>query len=77
MTQDKLQESPFDDLMYRAGLTADGSFFDMDAYDQEAVMKFAHLIVKECADIACKHMELNEGTDFNIGDKFKEHFGVE
>lgn len=39
--------------------------------------KFAELIVKECADIACKHMELNEGTDYNVGSKIKEHFGIE
>lgn len=39
--------------------------------------KFAELIVKECADIACEHMELNEGTDYNIGSKIKQHFGVE
>ncbi len=39
--------------------------------------KFAELIVRECADIACKHMELNEGTDFNVGEKIKRHFGVE
>ena len=39
--------------------------------------KFAELIVRECAGIACDHMELNEGTDYNIGSKIKEHFGVE
>ena len=39
--------------------------------------KFAELIVRECAGIACQHMELNEGTDYNIGSKIKQHFGVE
>ena len=39
--------------------------------------KFAELIVRECADVACKHMELNEGTDYNLGGKIKKHFGVE
>ena len=38
--------------------------------------KFAELIVGECAGIACEHMELNEGTDYNIGNRIKEHFGV-
>lgn len=38
--------------------------------------KFAELIVMKCADIACEHMELNEGTDYNIGSKIKQHFGV-
>lgn len=41
------------------------------------IQKFAELIVRECADIACNHMELNEGTDFNVGEKIKQHFGVE
>jgi len=39
--------------------------------------KFAEMIVKECAGIACEHMELNEGIDYNIGSKIKQHFGVE
>ena len=39
--------------------------------------KFAELIVKECAGIACQHMELNEGTDYNVGGKIKQHFGVD
>ena len=43
----------------------------------EFCIKFAELIVRECAGIACEHMELNEGTDYNIGSKIKQHFGVE
>lgn len=38
-----------DDLMYQSGLTADGSFFSMDQYDQEAILKYRDLIVEECA----------------------------
>ena len=38
----------FDDLMYKAGLTADGCWFEFDNYDQMAIMKFAELIVREC-----------------------------
>jgi leucyl aminopeptidase (aminopeptidase T) len=39
--------------------------------------RFAELIVRECADVANQHMEHNEGTDYNVGGKIKEHFGVE
>ena len=39
--------------------------------------KFAELIVRECAVVAIDHMELNEGTDYGIGRRIKEHFGVE
>jgi hypothetical protein len=41
------------------------------------IEKFAELIVRECADVANQHMEHNEGTDYNVGGKIKEHFGVE
>ena len=40
-----------DELMYRSGLTAQGCWDSMDEYDREAVLKFAELIVRECADL--------------------------
>ena len=45
--------------------------------DMLALESFAELIVKECADVANQHMELNEGTDYNVGGKIKQHFGAE
>lgn len=36
--------------MYKAGLTAQGSWDEMDRYDQEAIMRFAHLIVEDVLD---------------------------
>lgn len=44
-----------EDLMYQAGLTAQGCWDEMDSYDHEAIEKFAELIVRECADI-CMEM---------------------
>lgn len=41
-------------LMYDAGLTADGCWNNMDKYDQEAIEKFAELIVNECAGVAAR-----------------------
>lgn len=38
-----------EDLMYQAGLTAQGCWDEMDSYDHEAIEKFAELIVRECA----------------------------
>jgi len=38
-----------EDLMYQAGLTAQGSWDSMDPYDQQAIERFAELIVRECA----------------------------
>lgn len=40
----------FDDLMYRAGLTAQGCWDEMDDYDRNAIEKFAQLIVQECVN---------------------------
>lgn len=43
--------SKLDDLMYHAGMTAQGCWDEMDSYQQEAIMKLSQLIAKECMDI--------------------------
>jgi hypothetical protein len=63
-----------DKLLVEAGARFGGDGVVYDTFDPK---KFAELIVQECVDIACKHMELNEGTDYNIGERIKQHFGVE
>ncbi len=57
-----------EDLMYRAGLTAQGCWDELDDYDRNAIETFAQLIVKECAGVA-------HGSDQPSKD-IKEHFGV-
>ena len=71
--QDYMHTSKFDDLMYQAGLTASGSWDQMDEYDQVAVMRFAELIVRECNRYACGTWEHGHllGRDLLI------HFGIE
>jgi hypothetical protein len=72
---DKLQ-----DLMYQSGLTAQGCWDEMDAYDHEAIEKFAELIVRECADIVNKKVALMLKTEmYHIepGIFIKQHFGVD
>ena len=72
---DKLQ-----DLMYQAGLTAQGCWDEMDSYDHEAIEKFAELIVRECADIVNKKVALMLKTEmYHIepGIFIKQHFGVD
>jgi len=63
----------FDDLMYEAGLTAQGCWDTMDEYDREAVLRFAKLIVKECADIA----SINAHQYETPGTYVLKFFGVE
>ena len=61
-----------EDLMYRAGLTAQGCWDNMDQYDREAIEKFAQLIIRECADIASMNQHQYESTGVYV----LKHFGV-
>ena len=67
----------FDHLLYEAGITAQGCWDEMDSYDQEAILKFGELIVKECAVVLLKW----KGEPFPFDEDLaasliKEHFGV-
>lgn len=72
-----------EDLMYHAGLTAQGCWDGMDDYDRATIMRFAELIVRECAKIA----QLQDSdcvvdvVDYNSGRTWAgidilKHFGV-
>jgi hypothetical protein len=70
----------FEELMYQAGLTAQGCWDEMDSYDHEAIEKFAELIVRECADIVNKKVALMLKTEMyhvEPGIFIKQHFGVD
>ena len=40
-----------ENLMYQAGLTAQGCWDQLDSYDRSAIEKFAELIVRECVTV--------------------------
>ena len=40
----------FEDLMYQAGLTAQGCWDQLEPYDREAVRKFGQLVVESCVN---------------------------
>jgi hypothetical protein len=61
-----------DDLMYEAGLTAQGCWDEMDEYNRTAIMKFAELIVRECA----KRVDYWESRQGEHCDDLLKHFGV-
>jgi len=50
-----------EELMYRSGLTAQGCWDNMDEYDRAAVLKFAELIVRECADVIEQDWHVSSG----------------
>ena len=73
----------FDDLMYEAGLTAQGCWDEMDEYDRNAILKFAELIVRECG-LVIRNGGYRKGAFGNedlrpseIATMIEEHFGVE
>jgi len=61
----------FEDLMYHAGLTAQGCWDELGTYEQEAMEKFAELIVRECMT----NLYLNGYDDAVV--QIQKHFGVE
>ena len=69
--------SRLEDLMYRAGLTAQGCWDSMDDYDQKAIEKFAELIVQECADVAKETRWAVPPSQEQIARGIQQHFGVE
>lgn len=71
----------FDNLMYEAGLTAQGCWDEMDEYDRNAILKFAELIVRECAQVSEDDITDGDACCTNTADRIarqiKKHFGVE
>ena len=76
--------SRLEDLMYRAGLTAQGCWDSMDDYDQKAIEKFAELIIQDCL-LALEPDSMAPAIDYDVEEKFykrsankiKKHFGHE
>jgi hypothetical protein len=56
-----------EDLMYRAGLTADGCWDQLDQYDRDAIVRLVELVVRACGDF----------TDPVTRNLMMKHFGVE
>ena len=76
--------SRLEDLMYRAGLTAQGCWDSMDDYDHRAIKKFADLIIQECL-LSLEPDPMAAELDYDVEIKFyqrsakkiKQHFGIE
>ena len=61
-----MNDEELEDLMYRAGLTAQGCWDSMDQYDRAAIMDFAKLVAaaerEACAKVCDGWMHAN-GND--------------
>ena len=60
-----------EDLLYQAGLTADGCWDELGTYEREAIERLVLIVVRECANLA------DEAEPYNAADLIKKHFGVE
>jgi ribulose 1,5-bisphosphate carboxylase large subunit-like protein len=76
--RNRVPNQRIEDLMYHAGLTAQGCWDEMDDYAKQAIERFAELIVKECADVAWMNTPETEELEYShlIKDKILKHFGV-
>ena len=63
-----------EDLMYKAGLTADGCWDQMDRYDHQAIEKLVELVINECSSIVENDGRFTRYDKLAI--KIKDHFGV-
>jgi len=63
----------FDKQLYESGLTAQGSYDKMDQYDQEAIIRFAELLLKQCLT----YVDDSFGDVDYVKFMIKRDFGVE
>jgi hypothetical protein len=79
-------------LLYRSGLTANGSWDQMDQYDQEAVLRLLKMVVEECMLFCQRAAEVEYHCELSHSEKLvtsggraqarklhsmiKDHFGI-
>ena len=63
----------FDKQMYESGLTAQGSYDKMDQYDQEAIIRFGEVLLKQCLT----YVDDSFGDVDYVKFMIKRDFGVE
>ena len=63
--------------LYQAGLTAQGCWDELDTYAQQAIERFAELIIKECQQVSLKNSHRDDDMGAIIAEQIKQHFGVE
>ena len=75
-----------EDLMYKAGLTAQGCWDSMDQYDRDSIMKLTELVVEDCIKLIkesgkqCKHTTFDKSivdcTKRSAVKLVKQHFCI-
>jgi hypothetical protein len=67
----------FEDLLYRAGLTAQGCWDELGTYEQDAIERLYQLMVEEFSVFARQHNLENADRSYMIHQAVKRHFGVD
>ena len=65
--------------LYQAGLTASGCWDELGTYEQEAIEKFAELIIQECLN-QCYNRGMDDelyAGQLKAATYIEEYFGVE
>lgn len=66
-----------EDLMYRAGLTAQGCWDQMDDYDSKAIEKLAELIIQECGIVGDDWVNNEDNGKNLVSERLNQHFGMD
>ena len=61
-----------DHCLYQAGLTASGCWDELGTYEQEAIVKFAELIIKECGFYLLENGKVDTMDVIDM----EQHFGI-
>jgi hypothetical protein len=64
----------FDELLYLSGLTAQGSWDNMDDYDRQAIQRLFELTVLDCVNQVTK---LEHDSRYHISHTLKNYYGID
>ncbi len=72
----------FENLLYAAGLTAQGCWDELDEYDQEAIIQFGRLVIQDCIKVIHQQEQIPRGFFYpksaHVNElAIKQHFGLE
>ena len=63
--------------LYESGLTAQGCWDELDDYAKQSIIKFAELIVRECAGVVEETRWMVQPSQEQIARSIRQHFGFE
>lgn len=61
-----------DHCLYQAGLAASGCWDELGTYEQEAIVKFAELLIKECGFYLLENGKVDTMDVIDM----EQHFGI-